>query len=160
MSAKSAKALNSEIGNQSRCGSVMPICLRTSWAMCERVALAQTAVVGDVFVAARERHRLERDEADLLRVVEREADDGADLLVIDGVDQCRHQHDLDAGLVQVVDNFEFYVKEVADLPVAVGGVADTVELQVDVTQPASAALRQNSFDLANSMPLVAAWTEL
>ncbi|MCG3162575.1 MAG: hypothetical protein JMDDDDMK_03854 [Acidobacteria bacterium] len=113
----------------------------------ERVTLAQAAVVGDVFVASSERHGLERDEADLLRIVEREADDGADFVVVDCVDQRRHQHNLDARFVQVVNRLEFYVEEVANLPVAVGGVADAVELQVDVTQSGFGGLAAEFFRL-------------
>ena len=55
----------------------------------QRVALRRAALVGDLLVAARERHRLERQEADLARVVERELDDPADLLVVDAVDDGR-----------------------------------------------------------------------
>src|SRR5262249_37322268 len=117
----------------------------------ERVALAQAAVVGDVFVAARERDGLERDEAYLFRIVEREADDRATLVIVDGVDERGDQDDFDAGLVQVVNRFEFYVEEIANLPVAVGGVADAVELQIDVSQtglggPAAELFRLGEFD--------------
>ena len=62
----------------------------------QRVALCLPALVGDFFVAARERHRLKREEADSLRVVQRELNDPADLLVVDAVDDRRHRHDLDA----------------------------------------------------------------
>ncbi len=42
--------------------------------------------------------------------------------------------DVDAGFVQVVDGLQFHVEQVADLAVRVGGVADAVELEVDVTE--------------------------
>ena len=80
------------------------------------------------------RNRLERDERDLLRILERKADDRSDLVVIDTIDQRCHQDDVDAGFVQVVDRTEFDVEEVADLAVRVGVVADTVELQIDETK--------------------------
>ncbi len=100
----------------------------------QRVALCVTTLVGDVFVAAREADRLEGEEVDLLGVVERELDDAANLLVVDAVDDRRYGNDVDAGLVQVVDGLELHVERVADLAVRVGGVADTVELEVGVAE--------------------------
>src|SRR6185295_9581382 len=94
------------------------------------VALLQTTLCGDLFVAASKRNRLERQERDLLRVVEREANDRANLIVVDAVYECRNEHDLNARFVQVVDGPHLHVEEVADLAVAIGVVADTVELQI------------------------------
>jgi len=98
------------------------------------VALRCAALVRNLFVAAGEGHGLEGEEVDLLGVVERELDDTADLLVVDAVDDRRYGNDVDAGLVQVVDGLELHVERIADLAVRVGGVADTVELQVGVAQ--------------------------
>ena len=107
------------------------------------------------------RHRLERQEVDLLRVVERELDDAADLLVVDAVDDRDDRDDVDAGAVEVLDRAQLDVEQVADAAVRVGRVADAVELEVGVAQ---ARLRRPAFAnsglLANSMPLVAAWTLL
>ena len=100
----------------------------------ERVALRFAAVVADFLVAAGEGNGLEAEEVDLLGVVEGELDDVANLLVVDAVDDRRHGNDVDAGFVQVVDGLELHIKEVADLAVRVGGVADAVELEVGVTQ--------------------------
>ena len=100
----------------------------------ERVALRQAALVGDVLVAAGEADRLEAEEADLLGVVERELDDAAHLLVVDAVDDGGDGHDFHAGLVQVVDGLQLHVKQVAHLAVRVGGVADAVELEIDVAE--------------------------
>src|SRR5882762_6618049 len=102
--------------------------------MREGVALAEAALRGDVFVAAGEGNRLEADEGNLLRVFHREFHDGADLVVVYVVDDGDNQHDFDARFVQVFDGAELHVKQVADLAVAVGVVADAVELQVGVTQ--------------------------
>ena len=102
--------------------------------MCEvskRVTLLQATLFGDQLVAARERHRLERDERDLLRILESEADDRSDLVVIDAVDQRCNEDDVNAGFVQVVDRTKLDVEQVADLAVRVGVVADTVELQIN-----------------------------
>ncbi len=98
------------------------------------VALRRAALVGDGFVAAGEGDRLEDEEVDLLRVVERELDDAAHLLVVDAVDDGGYGNDVDAGLVQVVDGLELHVERVADLAVRVGGVADAVELQIGVAE--------------------------
>ncbi len=65
----------------------------------QRVALRGAALVRHFLVAARERHRLERQELDLLGVVERELDDPADLLVVDAVDDRDDGDDVDAGAV-------------------------------------------------------------
>ncbi len=113
----------------------MPTWLFTSLARCDkRVALAQTAFRSDVFVAAGKRNRLECDEGDLLRIVHRELDDGADLIVIDVVDERDNQNDLDAGFVQIFDGAQLHIEQVADLTVAVGIVADAVELQIRIAQ--------------------------
>ena len=102
--------------------------------MRQRVSLAQPAFRGDVFIAAGERHRLERDERDLLGIVHREPDDRTHLIVVHAVDQRDDQNDFDAGLVQVVDRPQLHVEQIADLAVAVGIVADAVELQIGVTK--------------------------
>ena len=73
-----------------------------------------------------------RQEADLLRIVERELDDASDLLVVDAVDDRHDRNDFDAGAVQVVDRLQLHVEQVADRAVRVGGVADAVELQIGV----------------------------
>ena len=57
-------------------------------------------------------------------------DDRAHLVVVHAVDDGDHQHDVDAGAVQVLDRAQLDVEEVADLAMAVGLVADAVELQV------------------------------
>ncbi len=100
----------------------------------QRVALGGATLVGDGFVAAGEADRLEAEEVDLLRIVERELDDVADLLVIDAVDDGGDGDDVHAGFVQVMDGLQFDVERVADLAVRVGGVADAIELEVDVAQ--------------------------
>ena len=100
----------------------------------QRVALRGAALRRHFLVAAGERHRLERQEVDPLRVVERELDDAADLLVVDAVDDRDDRHDVDAGAVQVLDRAQLDVEQVADAAMRVGGVADAVELQVRVAE--------------------------
>src|SRR5436190_18810043 len=97
----------------------------------QRVTLLQATLRRDVLVAARKAHRLERDERDLFGILESKANDRADLVVVDAVDQRGHENDVNAGLVEVVDRTQFDVEQVADLAVRVGVVADAVELEID-----------------------------
>ena len=99
------------------------------------VALAQAALGGDLFVAPGEADGLEGDEGDLPGVVAGEADDGPDLVVVHPVDEGDDQDDFNAGLVHVLDGLQLDVEQVPHLAVAVGVVADAVELQVGVAQP-------------------------
>src|ERR1039457_2553813 len=92
------------------------------------------ALVWDGLVAAGKRNRLERKERNALGIVEGELDDAAHLLVIDAVDQRDDGHDVHAVGVQVFNRPQLYIKQVADFAVGVGGVADTIELQVGITQ--------------------------
>jgi hypothetical protein len=74
--------------------------------------------------------RLEAEGTDLPGVVEDELNDAAHLLVVDTVDDSGHRHNLDVGLVQVIDGLQLHIEEVAHLAVRVGGVADAVNLEI------------------------------
>ena len=100
----------------------------------ERVALRRPPFVRNLLVAPGERHRLERQEVDLLWIVEGELDDPADLLVVHAVDDGRDRNDVDAGRMQVLNRPQLDVEQVADQAVRIGGVANPVELQVRVTE--------------------------
>ncbi len=100
----------------------------------QRVALRHAAFVADRLVAAGKGNRLEAEEVDPLRVVERELDDAADLLVVDAVDDGGDRNDVHAGFVQVVNRLQLDVEQVADLAMRIGSVADAVELQVRIAQ--------------------------
>src|SRR6516225_146248 len=100
----------------------------------ERIALRVTTLVGDLFVAPGERNRLEREERDTLRIVERELNDASDLLVVQAVDNSHYRNDFDAGFVEVLDGLQLHVEQVADEAMRVGSVADAIELQVGVAQ--------------------------
>src|SRR5687767_6320549 len=102
--------------------------------MRQRVTLLQTTLLSDQLVAAGERHRLERDERDLLRILECETDDRSDLVVVDPVDQRGDENDVDTCFVKIVDRTKFHVEQVADLPMRVCIVADSVELQIHESQ--------------------------
>src|ERR1035441_7527571 len=94
----------------------------------EGVPLGDATLVGDVFVAAGEADGLEAEKADLSGVVEGELDDVSDLLVVDAVDDSGDGNDFDAGFVEVVDGLELDVKQVANLAVRVGRVADAATM--------------------------------
>ena len=59
---------------------------------------------------------------------------GAHLVVVHAVDDGDDENDFDAGFVHVFDGAQLHVEQVADLAMAVGVVADAVELQVGVAQ--------------------------
>jgi hypothetical protein len=100
----------------------------------QRIALCRPALRRHLFVASGKAHRLEREEVDLLRIVERELDDAAYLLVVDAVDNRHDGHDVDARVVQVFNRAQLHVEQVADPAVRVGRIPDSVELQVGVAQ--------------------------
>ena len=100
----------------------------------QRIALPVTPLVGDLLVAPGERDGLEGHKRDLFRIVQGKLDHRPHLVVVDRVDQCRHQHDLHPRGMQVVDGPQLDVEQIADLAVAVGVVADAVKLQVGVAQ--------------------------
>src|SRR6266508_2004396 len=100
--------------------------------MAQRVALRFAAIVGDCFVASGETYWLEGQEADLFWIVQRELDDASHLLVVDAVDDCYYRDDFHSGAVQVVDRFQLHVEQVPYCAMRVGGVADTIELQIGI----------------------------
>ena len=73
-------------------------------------------------------------------------DHAADLLVVDAVDDRRHGHDLDAGVVQVLDRAQLHVEQVADRAMRVGRVADAIELQVRITHSCFGGLLRKSLE--------------
>src|SRR6266436_6885347 len=103
--------------------------------MAKRIALRLAPLVGDRFVASGETYRLERQEADLLGIVERELNDFSDLLVVNAVHDRDDWHDFAAGGVEIVDGLELYIEQVADRAMRVSSIADTVELQIGIAQP-------------------------
>ena len=97
-------------------------------------------LIADLFITAREGYRLERNEADLLAVLQRELDDRSDLIVVDGVDDRHDQADVDARCVQVLDRSQLHLEQVAHAAVSVRCLADPVELQVGDAHPGLAGL--------------------
>ena len=98
------------------------------------VALSGAPLRGHLFVATGEGDGLEGEERDDLRVVEGEADDRADLLVVDAVDDGDDRDDVHAGVVQVGDRLQLHVEQVADETVRIGFVADAIELEIGVAE--------------------------
>ena len=63
-------------------------------------------------------------------IFESKADDRTDLIVIDTVNERCYEDDVDASLVKVIDSSELYIKQITDLAVRVGIVANAIELEV------------------------------
>ena len=127
------------VGNHARRRERKPVAQRLGGAglrfdvvrqMRQRVAARQAVGVADVFVAPGKRHRLKRDEADLVAVLERKLDDRSNLIVVDAVDDRDDQAHVDARGMQVLDRAQLDVEQIADLAVRIGLFADAVELQV------------------------------
>ena len=66
-----------------------------------------------------------RHDGDLVGVLDREAHDLPDLVVVDAADDRHDEHDVDPGRVQVLDGAQLHLEEVADLAVRVGLVRPT-----------------------------------
>src|SRR5439155_2600678 len=86
----------------------------------QRVALRRAAFGRHFLVAAGERDGLEGQEVDLLRIVERELDDPANLLVVHAVDDRHDRDNVHAGAGEVFDGAEPYVQAVTNATVRVG----------------------------------------
>src|ERR1039457_5014938 len=80
----------------------------------QRIALRHAALVGNGFVAAGKRNRLDRKERNALGIIERKLDDAAHLLVVDAVDQRDHWHDVHSVGIQVFNRAQLYVEQVGD----------------------------------------------
>src|SRR5262245_21610550 len=78
--------------------------------MGQGVALSLTALIRNRLVAPGERDRLEREEGDFLRIVEREFNHPSNLLIVYTIDNCDDRHDVDAGVVKVLDRLELHVE--------------------------------------------------
>src|SRR5262249_37827664 len=115
--------------------------------MRQRITLLQSALRSDLFISAGERHRLEREERDLLWIIQSKADDRSHLIIINAVDQSGNQNDLNARFMQIVDGAHLHVEEIANLAMAVRVVSDTVELQINVTQSCFSSLPAKLFRL-------------
>src|SRR5688500_7619527 len=98
------------------------------------VALLQTTLRRDLFVTAGERNWLKRQKRDLLRVIQCEANNRADLVVVDSVYESCHQHNLNTSFVQVVDGAHLHIKQVTDLAMTVCIVTDAVKLKIYIAQ--------------------------
>src|SRR5258708_28309050 len=100
--------------------------------MREGVTLGFAAFVGHGFVATGEAYGLDRQEADLLGIVERELDDASYLFVVDAVHDRDDRDNLDPGFMQVIDGLQLHIEQVPDFAMRIGSVADAVELKVGI----------------------------
>src|SRR5438477_6601024 len=121
--------------------------------MAKGITLGLATLIGNFFVASGERNRLEAQEADGLGIIKRELDDAPHLLIIDAVHDSSYRNDIYAGLMQVMDGAQLHVKQIANLAVGIGCVADSVKLQVSKTQACfgSLAAKFRRFGKLNSV---------
>ena len=68
-------------------------------------------------------------------VLDGKLDDGADLMVVDGIDHRHHQRHVDASRLEVFERAQLDVEQISDLPVGVVFVSHAVELEVGEPQP-------------------------
>ena len=71
--------------------------------MRQGVSLCMPTLIGDFLVATGKRDRLERQEVNLLRIIQRKLHDASDLLVVDPIEDRDDGHDIDARGVQVLN---------------------------------------------------------
>src|SRR6185369_12423991 len=121
--------------------------------MRERVTLLQTTQRSNLFVATGKRNRLEREERNLLWIVERKPNDRTDLIVVDAVHERGYEHDLNTRFVQVVDGSDLHIEEIANLAVTVRVVADAVKLQVNVAESGFGSFPAELFALGELDPV-------
>src|SRR5437870_7493160 len=121
--------------------------------MAKGITLGFAALVGNFFIAPGEGNRLETQEADGLGIIKRELNDAPHLLIIDAVHDSGDWDDIYAGLMQVMDGAQLHVKQIANLAVGIGRVADAVKLQVSKTQASfgSLAAKFRRFGKLNSI---------
>src|SRR5437764_75106 len=81
------------------------------------------------------------------RIIQRELDNSSYLLVVDAVHDRRYRHDLDSGIVQVMNRLEFHVKQIAYCSVRIGCVANAVKLEIDEAQSGFRRLPAELFTL-------------
>ena len=103
--------------------------------MGERIALAESPFIGDLFIPARKRYRLKGNKGDFLGIIHGELDNRPHLIVVHAIEQRCHQHDVDAGIVQIVYGSELDIKQIGDLAMAVRVVAYSVKLKIYIAQP-------------------------
>ena len=60
--------------------------------------------------------------------------DASNLLIVDAVDNGGDRNNINAGAMQVVNGPQLYIKQIADLAMGIGGIADAIKLQVSVAK--------------------------
>src|ERR1044072_3990238 len=121
--------------------------------MRQRIPLLQSTLRGNLFVTTGERHWLERKERNLLWIVERETNDGSNLIVVDSIHERSNQNNFDAGFVKIINRSHLHIEQVSNLAMTVRIVSDSVELQVNVTQSCLGRLSAELFALRKFDPV-------
>src|SRR5438045_5046861 len=108
--------------------------------MAERIALGLATIIGNLFIASGKRNRLEAQEADGLGIVEVKLNNASNLLIVNAVDDGRNRNNVNAGFMQIVDGSQLNIKQVADLAMRVGSIADAIELQISIAKACFSSL--------------------
>src|ERR1043166_8065480 len=98
----------------------------------QSITLLETTLRRDCFITTGERHGLEREEGNLLWIVQGEPDNRTDLIVVNSVDQRSHEYDLNPRLMQIVNRPQLDVKKIADLPMTIRIVAHPIKLEIHI----------------------------
>ncbi len=97
----------------------------------ERITLLDPNLVRNVLVSSGKGYGLKRDSLYFINVLRRELYDRSDAIIVDGIDDRRHQSDFDAYTRQVFNRLLLYIEEVADAPMSILFFADPIELEID-----------------------------
>src|SRR6266567_2436598 len=97
----------------------------------ERVTPFLAQLIGNIFVAAGERNRLESDRLNFVDILCRELDDLTNRIVVDAVYDRDDERHFDPDLRQIFNRANFYVEQVAYAAMFVLLFTDSVELKID-----------------------------
>src|SRR5712692_3316478 len=97
----------------------------------ERVTPFRAQLIGNIFIASRERDWLKRDRLHFVDVLCRELNDLTNGIVVDAVDDRDNQSDFDANARQIFNRLLLYIEQIAHTAMFVLLFTDAVELQID-----------------------------
>src|SRR5258705_3014173 len=103
----------------------------------ERITLLDAQLIRNIFVATGERNWLEGDGLDFIDVFRCKINNRPDTVVVDCVDDGRHQGNLDPDAGEVFNRLLLYVKQIADAAMLVLLFADAVKLKIHTVLPRS-----------------------
>src|ERR1700686_1806068 len=121
--------------------------------MGKRVSLLQTPVGGNRLVTTSKRNRLERKKRNLLWVIQCKADDRSNLIIVNAVYQRRDQNNLYPSLVKIINPPQLHIEQISYLAVAIRVIANTVKLEIHITQSSFCRLTAKLFTFCELNPV-------